>query len=287
MADRPGSLPLAGLRAAPRGIGGDRRLQGGRAARELMRRRGRRACGDHPVGRAFGGQGHVRRPDRNPVHTGLGLGRPGHGPACPAWPAGARCLVVAPATANTLARLASRPGRRPADQRRLLDRRAARWWSPRPCTPRCGSTRPRRRTSTPCGAAGSGRRARIEGPLDRAATRARAAWPSRRTSSPRARRGAARRPPGFGAGRACRVLVTAGGTREPIDAVRFIGNRSSGRMGVRRGRGARARGARGHRSCRGRSTVARPPGSTSSAVETAERAGRRRPGPMPDARACW
>ena len=28
-----------------------------------------------------------------------------------------------------------------------------------------------------------------------------------------------------------RVLVTAGGTREPIDAVRFIGNRSSGRMG--------------------------------------------------------
>jgi phosphopantothenoylcysteine decarboxylase/phosphopantothenate--cysteine ligase len=28
------------------------------------------------------------------------------------------------------------------------------------------------------------------------------------------------------------VLVTAGGTREPIDSVRFIGNRSSGRMGV-------------------------------------------------------
>ncbi len=29
-----------------------------------------------------------------------------------------------------------------------------------------------------------------------------------------------------------RVLVTAGGTREPIDPVRFIGNRSSGRMGI-------------------------------------------------------
>ncbi|MEA2186717.1 MAG: phosphopantothenoylcysteine decarboxylase / phosphopantothenate---cysteine ligase, partial [Solirubrobacteraceae bacterium] len=28
-----------------------------------------------------------------------------------------------------------------------------------------------------------------------------------------------------------RVLVSAGGTREPIDAVRFVGNRSSGRMG--------------------------------------------------------
>ena len=29
-----------------------------------------------------------------------------------------------------------------------------------------------------------------------------------------------------------RLLVTAGGTREPIDSVRFIGNRSSGRMGL-------------------------------------------------------
>ena len=28
------------------------------------------------------------------------------------------------------------------------------------------------------------------------------------------------------------VLVTAGGTREPLDQVRFVGNRSSGRMGV-------------------------------------------------------
>src|SRR5947209_2087423 len=31
--------------------------------------------------------------------------------------------------------------------------------------------------------------------------------------------------------RGLRVLVTAGGTREPIDSVRFIGNRSSGKMG--------------------------------------------------------
>src|SRR5204862_1498670 len=29
-----------------------------------------------------------------------------------------------------------------------------------------------------------------------------------------------------------KVLVTAGGTREPLDAVRYIGNRSSGRMGA-------------------------------------------------------
>lgn len=40
------------------------------------------------------------------------------------------------------------------------------------------------------------------------------------------------------------VLVTAGGTREPIDAVRFVGNRSSGRMGVALARQAALRGAR-------------------------------------------
>jgi phosphopantothenoylcysteine decarboxylase / phosphopantothenate---cysteine ligase len=40
-----------------------------------------------------------------------------------------------------------------------------------------------------------------------------------------------------------RVLITAGGTREPIDSVRFIGNGSSGRMGVALAEAARARGA--------------------------------------------
>jgi phosphopantothenoylcysteine decarboxylase / phosphopantothenate---cysteine ligase len=39
------------------------------------------------------------------------------------------------------------------------------------------------------------------------------------------------------------VLVTAGGTREPLDAVRFVGNRSSGRMGVALAEAARKRGA--------------------------------------------
>src|SRR5947208_12155664 len=40
-----------------------------------------------------------------------------------------------------------------------------------------------------------------------------------------------------------RVLVSAGGTREPLDAVRFVGNRSSGRMGVTLAAEARRRGA--------------------------------------------
>jgi phosphopantothenoylcysteine decarboxylase/phosphopantothenate--cysteine ligase len=40
-----------------------------------------------------------------------------------------------------------------------------------------------------------------------------------------------------------RVLVTAGGTREPIDPVRFVGNRSSGRMGIALAAAAARRGA--------------------------------------------
>ena len=40
-----------------------------------------------------------------------------------------------------------------------------------------------------------------------------------------------------------RVLITAGGTREPLDSVRFVGNRSSGRMGVALAEEARRRGA--------------------------------------------
>jgi len=46
-----------------------------------------------------------------------------------------------------------------------------------------------------------------------------------------------------GAWQNVRVLVTAGGTREPIDSVRFLGNRSSGRMGVALAEAARRRGA--------------------------------------------
>jgi phosphopantothenoylcysteine decarboxylase/phosphopantothenate--cysteine ligase len=47
--------------------------------------------------------------------------------------------------------------------------------------------------------------------------------------------------PGSLAGR--RVLITAGGTREPLDSVRFVGNRSSGRMGIALAEEARRRGA--------------------------------------------
>jgi phosphopantothenoylcysteine decarboxylase/phosphopantothenate--cysteine ligase len=43
-----------------------------------------------------------------------------------------------------------------------------------------------------------------------------------------------------------RVLVTAGGTRENIDPVRFIGNRSSGKQGIAIALAAKKRGARVH-----------------------------------------
>jgi len=46
-----------------------------------------------------------------------------------------------------------------------------------------------------------------------------------------------------GAWSGVRVLVTAGGTREPIDSVRFLGNSSSGRMGLALAEAARRRGA--------------------------------------------
>ena len=56
-----------------------------------------------------------------------------------------------------------------------------------------------------------------------------------------------------------RVLVSAGGTREPIDTVRFVGNRSSGRMGVALAAEARRRGA--HVTLLGANlAVAAPPG---------------------------
>lgn len=53
--------------------------------------------------------------------------------------------------------------------------------------------------------------------------------------------GAADHPRGDLAG--MRILVTAGGTREPLDPVRFIGNRSSGKQGIALATAAAARGA--------------------------------------------
>jgi phosphopantothenoylcysteine decarboxylase/phosphopantothenate--cysteine ligase len=64
---------------------------------------------------------------------------------------------------------------------------------------------------------------------------------------------------GTGPLRGLRVLISAGGTREPIDTVRFVGNRSSGRMGVALAAEALLRGA--HVTLLGANlSVAAPPG---------------------------
>ncbi len=65
-----------------------------------------------------------------------------------------------------------------------------------------------------------------------------------------------------------RVLVTAGGTREPIDPVRYIGNRSSGRMGFALAAEAAARGA-GVTLVAANTTLATPTGVSLVEVETA------------------
>ena len=65
-----------------------------------------------------------------------------------------------------------------------------------------------------------------------------------------------------------RILITAGATREPIDPVRFISNRSSGRMGFALAEAARTRGA-DVTVVTGQVSVPAPPGIRLVSVETA------------------
>ena len=75
-----------------------------------------------------------------------------------------------------------------------------------------------------------------------------------------------RAPAGEWAGKT--VLISAGGTREPLDPVRFIGNRSSGAMGVAIAREALRRGAR-VTLVHAHLDVSVPSGAQSVEVETA------------------
>ena len=70
------------------------------------------------------------------------------------------------------------------------------------------------------------------------------------------------------------VLVTAGGTQEPIDSVRYIGNRSSGRMGYALAAEALRRGAE-VTMVSANVRLEPPPGATCGAGEDGRRAGRR------------
>lgn len=77
-----------------------------------------------------------------------------------------------------------------------------------------------------------------------------------------------------------RVVVTAGGTREPLDPIRFLGNRSSGQMGYALARAARDRGARVTLI----TTTGQPPpfGVEGVAVETAAEMGEAVLGRLPE-----
>jgi phosphopantothenoylcysteine decarboxylase/phosphopantothenate--cysteine ligase len=70
-----------------------------------------------------------------------------------------------------------------------------------------------------------------------------------------------------------RVVVTAGGTREPIDPVRYLGNRSSGRMGFALAQAALDRGAAVDLIA-GPTSLAAPVGAAVVRVESAEQMGR-------------
>jgi phosphopantothenoylcysteine decarboxylase/phosphopantothenate--cysteine ligase len=66
-----------------------------------------------------------------------------------------------------------------------------------------------------------------------------------------------------------RIVVTAGGTQEPIDPVRFVGNRSSGLMGFAIAEAARRRGAK-VTLVAGATTSPPPPGADLVRVSSAE-----------------
>ena len=163
-------------------------------------------------------------------------------------------------------RLASSPRTRPACQRRPPHRRRARHAGARHRVPgdahRDVGARSRcRTTSRPCG--GAACTSSTPSPdVSRAATSASGRLATPRRSSPPSSV-CSRRTDMAG----LRVLVTAGGTREPIDAVRVIANRSSGKQGHALAFEAAARGA----SVTVVTTVGRPvpAGAEVVAVETA------------------
>ena len=114
-----------------------------------------------------------------------------------------------------------------------------RWWCARPCTPRCGSTRRCRTTSPPCARRGVHVVAPESGRLAGGDVGA------GRLADPAAIVAAVERLLGSAGDLAgLRVLVTAGGTREPIDPVRVIANRSSGKQGHALAERRAARGAK-------------------------------------------
>ncbi len=150
-------------------------------------------------------------------------------------------LVVAPLTANTLARLAHGL----ADD--LLTEAALAHAGPvargaRDERAHVGAPRDPGERRPCCARAAWRSSGRQMGSLPRARS-ARGGWSSRTRSPPRIAELLGAPANGAGSLEDRRVVISAGGTREPLDTVRFLGNRSSGRMGVALAEEARSRGA--------------------------------------------
>ena len=205
----------------------DRRLQGVRA--HAPARQGRPRGGPARHARAPSASSAPRRSRRSPG------GRPNEDLYLHLTRAD--LLVVAPCTANTLAKLAHGLADNLLTEAALAHRGPVlvapamnpRMWA-HPATRANAETLRRARRRARRARRGRDRRGRVGGGPDGRARR-RSPRRAEQLLAPRA------------ASRGKRVLVTAGGTREPLDAARFVGNRSSGRMGVALAEEARRRGA--------------------------------------------
>jgi phosphopantothenoylcysteine decarboxylase / phosphopantothenate---cysteine ligase len=149
----------------------------------------------------------------------------------------AELLVVAPCTANTLAKLAHGL----ADN--LVTEAALAHVGPLVLAPAMNPRMWRHPATQANAEALRARGAELVGPAE--GETAEGEWGVGRMSEPEEIFRASERllSPNADGWHGLRVLVTAGGTREPLDSVRFLGNRSSGRMGVALAAEARRRGA--------------------------------------------
>ena len=147
-------------------------------------------------------------------------------------------MLICPASANTIAAMTVRLRRRSADRPRSLAFDGPLVLAPAMNT-RCGSTLPPRRTWRTLAARGVHVDPARPSDCSPTAMSVLDACPNSTSSVAELERVIAADRPLQGVS----VLVTAGGTREPIDAVRYVGNRSSGKMAWALAEEASRRGA--------------------------------------------
>ena len=221
----------------PRRLRRDRRVQGGRGVPATRRRRRPRRAGAHRRRAALRRRAHVLRA-RVRAGAHVAVRRPRADPAHPARP-DRRPRRRRARDREAARQVRGRHLRRPPDRDAARDPRAGARVpgdAHRDVGARRGAGEPRDAARGAACTCSSPRRA-----ASPAATSARAGSPIPTASRPRVLELLAA-PTGALAGRT--VLVTAGGTREPIDPVRFVGNRSSGKMGHAIADVAAPRGAR-------------------------------------------